>query len=150
MYIGDRGRLVVSIFSLYDVVNAKGDEYNQGELLRWLGESILYPTNFLPSKKLEWFPIDALSAKITFNYNKLSLFFIISFNSIGEIIQLETKRFMGKTRLETWIIKVAGYKKINNVLVPTSFEVLWRLPKGDFSYAKFNIKAVEYNKPEKF
>jgi hypothetical protein len=60
---------------------------------------------------------------------------------------METKRYMDENNLETWIIKVAQYKEINNVFVPTSFEVLWRLSKGDFSYAKFNITDIVYNKP---
>jgi hypothetical protein len=57
---------------------------------------------------------------------------------------------MDKTRLETWIIKATNYEEYNNLFVPTGFEVLWRLPEGDFSYAKFNITAVEYNNPKKF
>ncbi|MEP7269469.1 MAG: DUF6544 family protein [Saprospiraceae bacterium] len=150
MYISDQGRLVVSLLSLFKVVNAKGEQYDQGELLRWLGESVLYPTNFLPNERLEWLPIDSTSAKLTFNYKNLSLFFKITFNEIGEIIEMETKRYMGEKKLETWVIKATNYKKLNNVLIPTTFDVLWRLDKGDFSYAKFIITEVEYNKAEKF
>jgi len=150
MYIAGKGRLVVSLFSLFPVVNAKGEQYNQGELLRWLGESILYPTNLLPDERLQWFAIDSQSAKLTFDYNGLSLFFVVTFNQIGEIIQLETKRYMDEKNLETWVIKATNYKEINNVFIPTAFDVLWRLDKGDFSYAKFSITEVEYNKPEKF
>ncbi|MDB5286769.1 MAG: hypothetical protein JWR05_1718, partial [Mucilaginibacter sp.] len=36
------------------------------------------------------------------------------------------------------------------IVVPTAFEVLWRLKKGDFSYAKFNVKKIEYDKPGRF
>ncbi len=150
MYIADKGRLIVSLFSLINVVDVKGEEYNQGELLRWLGESILYPTNFLPSEKLNWLPIDDNTAKLTFNYKGLSLFFIMTFNDIGEIIEMETERYMDAENLETWVIKAADYKALNNVIIPTTFEVLWRLEKGDFSYARFNITVVEYNKNEKF
>ena len=150
MYISDKGRLIVSLFSLYNVVDAKGEKYNEGELLRWLGESVLYPTNFLPSDRLRWFPIDSTTAKLTFNYNGLSLFFKITFNEIGEITEMETKRYMGEKNLETWVIKSTNYKELNNVFIPTAFDVLWRLDKGDFSYAKFNVTDVEYNKPEKF
>ncbi len=150
MYISNKGRLVVLLFSLLKVADAKGEQYNQGELLRWLGESILYPTNLLPGKRLQWIPVDSHSARLTFNYNKLSLFFIISFNEIGEITQMETKRYMDKTTLATWIIKCADYKQMNNVMVPLSFEVLWRLEKGDFSYVKFNIKKIEYDNAEMF
>ncbi len=150
MYIADKGRLVVSLFSLYNVVDAKGEPYNQGELLRWLGESILYPTNLLPGERLKWFTIDSKTSKLTFNYNGLSLFFNISFNEIGEITKMETERYMDENNLETWVIKSFNYKEINSVIIPTSFEVLWKLKKGDFSYAKFNVKEVEYNKPHKF
>lgn len=150
MYIAGRGRLVVSLFSLYNILDAQGQQYNQGELLRWLGESVLYPTNLLPDERLEWFPVDNTTAKLTFNYNGLSLFFKIKFNDAGEITEMETKRYMDEKNLETWVIKSSVYKEFNGVLIPTIFEVMWRLEKGDFSYAKFNITDAEYNKPEKF
>ncbi len=150
MYISDKGRLIASIFSLYNVVDAKGEQYNQGELLRWLGESILYPTNFLPNERLKWLPINSTTARLTYSYKGLSLFFKITFNKIGEITEMETKRYMNGENLETWVIKATNYKQLNNIFIPTAFDVLWRLENGDFSYAKFNITEVEYNKPEKF
>jgi len=150
MYIEDKGRLTVSIFSLIKVVDAQGEQYNQGELLRWLGESILYPTNLLPSDRLKWFSMDDATSKLTYNYNGLSLFFNITFNQMGEITEMETKRYMDEKNLETWVIKVTDYKELNNVLIPTGFEVLWRLEKGDFSYAKFYVKKLEYNNSRRF
>lgn len=151
MYISNQGRLIVSLFSVYNIVDAKGKvKYDIGELLRWLGESILYPTNFLPSDRLTWHSIDYNKAKLAFQYNGLSLFFIITVNEIGEITEMETKRYMGEENLETWVIKATKYVEWNSVLVPTVFDVLWRLEQGDFSYAKFNITAIEYDKPEKF
>ena len=150
MYISDQGRLIATLFSLYNVVDAKGEKYNKGELLRWLGETVLYPTNFLPSETLQWSSIDALTAKLTYNYKGLSLFFKITFNDVGEITEMETKRYMGEKNLETWVINPANYKELNNVIIPTAFDVLWRLDKGDVIYAKFNITDVEYDKPEQF
>ncbi|MDB5110922.1 MAG: hypothetical protein JWR67_2036, partial [Mucilaginibacter sp.] len=137
-------------FSIYNIVDGRGKAFDQGELLRWLGESVLYPTNLLPSENLRWSAIDTRAAKFTFNYKGLSLFYIATFNNAGEIIQLESKRYMDKSNLETWIIKLANYKKVNEIVVPTTFEVLWRLKKGDFSYAKFNVKKIEYGKPVRF
>lgn len=151
MYLSGKGRLIVSLFSLFTVVDAKGKEkYDSGELLRWLGESILYPTNFLPSDRLHWFPIDAKKAKLTFDYNGLSLFFILTFNELGEITEMETQRYMGEANLETWVIKASNYKEFFTILIPTEFDVLWRLEKGDFSYAQFNITEVEYDLAERF
>ena len=150
-YLADKGRLSVYFLSFYKMLDAKNKkEYNQSELLRWLGESLLYPTNLLPSERLHWLPIDEVSAKMVFNYNGLSLYFIVTFNKKGEIISLETKRYMNANQLETWIINALDYREINNILIPTFFNVNWRLNNRDFSYAQFNITTVEYNIPEQF
>lgn len=150
MYIADKGRLVVALFSLFHVVDKMGEQYNQGELLRWLGESVMYPTNLLPGEHLHWFPIDAHHAKLSFIYKGLDLFFLFTFNSIGEITEMETKRYMSEDKLEIWVIKIADYKLISNILIPVRFEVLWRLKEGDFSYARFRMKTVEFDKPVRF
>lgn len=150
MYIADKGRLVVSFFSLVNIVDAKGEKYNQGELLRWVGESVWFPTNLLPSERLQWTPIDSLTSKLTFKHSGLSVFYIVTFNEIGEITQIETKRYMGGGSLETWIGKFTDYKDMNGIIIPTTIEGVWKLKNGDYSYAKFNVKNIEYNKPEKF
>jgi hypothetical protein len=150
MYILDKGRLVVSIFGLVKVVDGQGASYDQGELLRWLGESVLYPTNLLPGPNLRWSAIDAHTAEFTFHHLALVLHYRVTFNDIGEITELETKRYMDKDHLTTWIIKIAGYRQMNQVKVPTAFEVIWRLKPADLSYAKFHITKVEYDRPELF
>lgn len=150
LYISDKGRLVVSLLSLINVVDAQGEKYNAGELQRWLAEGVWFPTNLLPSEKLQWSPIDAQTAKLSFQYKDLSIFYIVTFNEIGEIVQMETKRFMGEENLETWVGILKNYKEMNGMIVPTSIEAIYRLEKGDYSYAKFKIKKIEYDRPEKF
>ncbi|MGY4538378.1 hypothetical protein ACVW0P_002798 [Mucilaginibacter sp. UYNi724] len=149
MYISDKGRLVVSLFSLYNIVNGKGKKFNQGELLRWLAESVWFPTNLLPSESLQWLAMDKNTAKLIFTYRGMSLSYIVSFSN-DEITQFQTSRYMGNEKLETWIGKPGAYQKINNIMVPTKIEAIWRLAKGDFSYAKFNVLRIDYNLPEKF
>lgn len=150
MYIADKGGLVVSLFSVYDIVDGKGEKFNQGELLRWLGESVWFPTNLLPTKNLQWTAIDGASAKLTFSHGGLTISYIVTFNEIGEITQLETKRYMGNENLETWLGKLTDYKEMNGIIIPTNIEAIWKLEKGDFSYVKFKIKTIEYNKAELF
>lgn len=150
MYLSGRGRLVVSLLSVYNIVDGTGEKYDQGELLRWLGESVWFPTNLLPGENLQWTPIDDQSAKLNFTYRGLTLFYIVTFNENGEITQLETKRYMGEENLETWVGRLTDYKEINGILIPATIEGIWKLESGDYSYAKFNVKNIEYNKPAKF
>lgn len=146
MYIADKGRLVVSLLSLINVVDGKGEKFNEGELQRWLAECVWFPTNLLPSEKLNWTAIDSLTAKLTFNYKGISIFYIVTFNETGEITKMETKRYMSEENRETWLGKLADYKEINGIIVPTSIEATWKLEKGDYSYAKFKVKKIEYIK----
>ena len=151
MYLTNEGRLIATIFSTINVVDIHGkQQYDESELLRWLGESVWFPTNLLPSKNLQWTAIDSSSAKLTFEYQGLSLFYIITFNEIGEITQMETKRYMDENRKETWVINPTNYEERSGIIMPTKAEVFWRLKEGDFSYAKFNVTTIEYDKPERF
>jgi hypothetical protein len=149
-YISDRGGLIATIFSLFNVVNASGASFDQGELLRWLAESVWYPTNLLPSERLQWTPVDSNSAKFTFKYKELSLLFLVRFNELGEIVEMETKRNMDETRVETWICKMYNYQLINNIKVPVLCEAMWRLQTGDVSYAKFRVTKIDYDRPFRF
>lgn len=150
MFIAGKGRLVVSLSSVFNIVDSKGEKIDQGELLRWLGESVWFPTNLLPGENLTWAAIDSLSAKLSFSYNGINIFYLVTFNEIGEITRLETQRYMGEDNLETWVGLLTDYKEINGVKVPTRIEGTWKLPTGDFSYARFQVTKLEYDKPEKF
>lgn len=150
MYISGKGQLKVSLISFIPILHVEGPNYNQGELLRWFGESVWFPTNLLPNERIHWNPIDSTSANMYFTYLDDSLHFKVTFNKQNEITQLETKRFMDAGRLETWIIKLSDYQEMNDILIPVKAEVLWRLDSGDFSYARFMIHAIEYDNPVMF
>ncbi|HEV8084083.1 MAG TPA: DUF6544 family protein [Chitinophagaceae bacterium] len=51
MYLSNEGRLIATILSTINVVDVHGkQQYNESELLRWLAESVWFPTNFYPQK----------------------------------------------------------------------------------------------------
>lgn len=94
-------------------------------------------------------PIDQHTAKMTFTYNGHSLFYIVNFNEIGEITQLETKRFMEES-LETWIGKTSNYQEANGIKIPTTIDAIRKLRTGDYSYAKFNATELDFDIPRRF
>lgn len=57
-YINGEGNLSVYLFGLIRIVNKSGNTVAQAELLRWLGESVWMPNNFLPGENLKWEKID--------------------------------------------------------------------------------------------
>ena len=150
VYIGGTGNLKVKLLSLIKIVDAKGQETNQGELLRWLGEAPLFPTALLPSENLKWEPIDNDSAKVIFTDKNLTIEGVFCFNEEGQITQFKTKRYKDKTTLENFTGYYGDYRTVDGMKVPFYLEATWNLESGDFSYAKFKVTKIEYNNPSKF
>ena len=149
-FIDEKGGLIVTIFNVYNFVDSSGNNFDEGELQRWLAESVWFPTNLLPSEYLKWSEIDDNSAKLFFNYKTISFFFIVRFNQIGEITEIEGNRFMTAERKEKWVCKMANYQERNGVKIPISDQAIWRLKDGDQVYAKFEVQKIDYNIYEKF
>lgn len=145
-YINGKGNLKVSVLSTFTIVDGKGANYDHSELLRWLGESVWFPTNLLPSKYLKWLPIDEDSATLEFDYRGISVSYIVRFNEKGEIAELETKRYKDADDLETWIGRLSAYQLLNDMWIPTAIEALWKLKDGEFPYAKFNLVEIDNQK----
>ncbi|MFZ4715875.1 MAG: DUF6920 family protein [Bacteriovoracaceae bacterium] len=150
MYIKDNGRLMVFLLSFLKIVDGHGLEYDQGELSRWLAENVWFPTNLLPSQNLSWSAIDNFHSKLIYNHHGIQLLFYVEINKIGEIVQIETKRYMDKEKLETWVIRLSEYKTMNNIKVPTKISASWQIESGEFTYARFNILKMEYDKNKSF
>ena len=105
-FIGDQGGLIATLLNVYNIVDAKGSHFDEGELQRWLAESVWFPTNFLPSKYVSWSAIDGNSAKLSFHYNAVAFDFMVSFNAIGEITEIQGERFMAADKKEKWVCKM--------------------------------------------
>jgi hypothetical protein len=145
-YIADMGNLKVSIMNIFTVVDGKGSTFDEGELQRWVAESVWFPTNLLPSEKIKWTAINATSAKLSFRYKEISFDYIVNFNALGEIVTMETQRFMTVTKRENWVCRMSNYKEIDTIKIPFSAEAIWKLQTGDYSYAKFDVQKIEYNR----
>ncbi|TCD04423.1 hypothetical protein EZ449_17455 [Pedobacter frigidisoli] len=149
IYIGATGTLEVLLFSALKIVSSKGKIYDQGELLRWLAESVWFPTNLLPDENKQWFAIDSENARLKVSIDGVVLNYLVTFNERGEIARLATRRYM-TNKLETWIINLSSYREINSVKIPFYAEASWKLEDKLFTYARFSVRKVEYDKPYRF
>lgn len=152
-FANGEGSLVVKMLSVFKVAEAKGEEYDQAELVRFLSEMIWFPSAFL-SDYIHWEPIDSESVKATIQVNDLSASAVLHFNPEGQMTNLVAERYMdvsGGMILKKWSTPLHKYEEINGVMVPVKGEGVWRLSTGDFSYVKITeIPELEYNNPSVF
>ncbi len=148
-FVQGKGNLVIKLLSVFPVVDVTGEKANQGELLRWLGETPLFPTALLPSENVSWVAIDNSSAKVIFDNGVIKLDAIFVFNEEGEAVRFEAKRYK-EDRLEDWTGYYRNYMEVDGVRIPSEIEAVWNLEQGDFSYARFDIEEIEFNVPQEF
>jgi hypothetical protein len=149
-YVNGQGRLTVKLLSLFKIVDGKGPQFDEGELQRWLAENFWFPTNLLPNEHMRWESVDEATARLIFEYKEMSLTMNVSFNEKGELITIACQRYMGEDNLQKWQGYASEYEERNGIMIPTFIEAVWALDSGDYSYARFKIKTIEYDYPVPF
>ena len=137
------------ILSLFTVVDAgPSPEMNEGELLRYLAESVWFPTSLLPGEGVEWNSIDGQSARASLTHNGNSVSLVFSFNERNEVERVfAEKRYReidGAFEPTPWTGCFTNYEERNGMLIPLDGEVAWNLPDGDLSYWRGRIETIEY------
>lgn len=141
------GYMLIKLFSLVPVVNAKGKEINQGTLVRYLAEMCWFPSAAL-NNYIKWVPLDPLSAKATMNYLGTEASGIFYFNSNADLVKFEADRYYTankKSAIEKWQVTCKDYKSFNGIRIPFKNEVTWKLKEGDFTWLKLELTDIVYN-----
>ena len=100
-YVAGTGVLHPALFGLVSLGTVQGaGEIARGELMRWLAESIWYPTVLLPGQGLSWQPVDDTSALATLTDGPITLTMLFRFGEDGLVsgIRVEARGGVGGGR----------------------------------------------------
>lgn len=151
-YQNGKGSMLIKPMSLFTVADSKGKEVDQGTLLRYLAETMWFPSAAL-NDYIQWVEVDDNNVKATMSYLETTASGIFSINELGEVTNFEAERygeFDGDYRLETWSIPVTDYRTFQGIKVPTKGEITWKLDEGDFNWFNFEVMELEYNEPSAY
>ena len=146
-YVAGRGALTVWLLGALPIVRGHGPIYDQGDLVRWLGESVWFPTSLLPGAGVSWAPIDDHSATLSLTDHGLTVACVVHFNSWGEIERCETHRYRDATHFDVWVTRCAAYRVWHGVRIPTQAEAAWVIEGVEHPYARFRLREIEYDQP---
>jgi len=149
-YEAGRGSLRVRLLGAVPVVNGHGPHFDEGELLRWLAESAWLPTALLPGAGIAWTAVDEHSARLTFTQNGQLVTLLMRFNERDEIEACEAPRYFDDTTQRPWVCRYAQYRRWHGVLIPTVGEAAWVVDGQEQSYARFEVRELEYEPLQAF
>jgi hypothetical protein len=147
--IDGRGRMYIRAGGLITVADGTGERFDQGTLLRWLGEIVWFPSGAL-SPAVTWQAIDDRSARATVSHRGTSATAVFRFDERGRVVGLAAKRWFDGKSLEDWEIPITEWGVVRGVEIPTKGTAIWRIPQdrgGDFEYYRWEITDVEANAP---
>lgn len=141
------GRLRAKLLSFIKIADAKGPEVDQGELLRYLAETIWFPTVWL-SDYIQWEGIDARSARTTLSQAGLTVAAVFHFNDEAQLDRVTADRYReenGKFALRRWSGRLEDYREVGGMRIPMKVEVSWQLDSAEFTCFRAEIAEIEYN-----
>ena len=147
-FIDGKGEMQIKMFSTINVVNANGNQIDEGTLQRFLGEIVWFPSAAL-SPYISWEPIDALSAKATMDYMGTKGSGIFYFNKQGDFVKYSALRYKGNeldAKRYEWVINVIEHAVLNGIKIPVKMAATWKLDEGDWTWLEMEITDIKYNK----
>jgi hypothetical protein len=147
MFVNGHGRMQAKLLSFFKVVDARGPETDQAELLRYLAEIAWFPTGWL-SPYIEWESMDQCSAKATLRLSGHSVSAVVHFDDEYRLSRVTAERHMeeaGRFPLREWSGKMSDYRPIGGLLVPFRATATWHLASGDLEYFLGEVTRIKYD-----
>jgi hypothetical protein len=150
LYKNQSAIMLIKIFGLFTVADAKGKEMNQGETVTLFNDMCFMAPASLIDRKIVWEEIDSLTIDAKFTNGTITVGATLYFNEYGELINfISNDRFEttdGKTYINyPWMTPVTGYININGYRLPSGAKLVYKHPEEDFCYGEFNLVSIEYN-----
>ena len=147
-YSEGKGHMLIKMLSLFPVADAKGPETDQGSMLRYLAETVWFPSGAL-HESIQWEQLDSSSAKATMNWGGITASGIFRFDAKGDPLSFEAKRYYDREEgatLEDWFIRIEpnGIREFGGIRIPSRSAVSWKLKEGDFNWFNLEITELEY------
>ena len=148
-YKAGHGHMFGKVAGLLTVVDFRGDELDQGTMLRYLNEMTWFPIAFL-GDNITWHAVDDRSADVTFTDCGKSVSACMFFDDAGRLTDFVAQRCRenkGSFTLDTGSTPMTKFGVLGGLTLPVRGQAVWRLPGGDLPYADLELSEIEYNGP---
>jgi hypothetical protein len=142
-----KGNMLIKPLFMVTAADSRGQEINQGTLLRYMAEMAWFPQAAV-SKYVRWEFIDDHRARVTMAYGGTSACGVYRFNDDGTFAGFEALRygdFDGTYRMEKWSVATTGYRSFNGIVIGNKNEVTWKLKEGDFKWLRLEITKMDWH-----
>ncbi len=157
-YVAGKGGMLVRPLDLFTVEDARGPEYDLGELVTYLNDAVLLAPSMLLAPGVRFAEVDDGAFDVSISDHGLTARARVLVGPDGAPRDFETTdRFCSENPFDRkqklvrarWTTPVDGFVRADGRAIPTRGRAVWHLPQGDFTYAEFEFDPAElvYNVP---
>jgi hypothetical protein len=143
MYHAGEGHMLIKAASAFTVADAKGEELDQGEMMRYLNEMMWFPSAFLEDN-VSFEAVDSSSAEVTLSDHGRRVTATLFFDADGRLTEFVGRRYTGG-KLETWSVPVVAYGHLAGLELPTRCKAVWKLDRGDQEYVDVTVTELHHD-----
>jgi hypothetical protein len=149
-YQHETARMNIKLFGLFAVAQASGAAMNRAETVTLFNDMCLMVPASLIDQRIEWIPVDSLSAKAIFTNGTNKITATLFFNTQGQLINFisDDRTDVNGMKQYRFSTPVKEYILLNGITTMKYGEAVWHYPEGEFVYGEFNLKSIEYNVPD--
>jgi hypothetical protein len=146
-YEAGHGHMFGKLAGLFTVFDVRGEQLDQGTMVRYLSEMIWFPSAFL-GENIKWDGVDDHTARVTFSDHGNSVSGLMHFDETGKLTNFTAERYReieGEFFLDAWSTPITKYGLMAGLNLPIGGQAVWNLPDGDLVYAEVEITEITYN-----
>jgi len=146
-YIEGAAALEMRLFGVIPVASDSGPEMDEGDLLRYLNETMWFPAGVL-SPYITWESVDDTSARATMDYEGSRGSGTFYFDEEGRITNMIADRFDREYgAIVPWSTPLHNYGEFGGIRVPTEGEAVYTRDTGDYAYIRLRVTEIDYDEP---
>ncbi|MCX9078210.1 MAG: hypothetical protein OIN84_09570, partial [Candidatus Methanoperedens sp.] len=149
VYKSGHGHMRGKLLGLFTVADGRGEEIDQGTMVRYLQEMTWFPSAYLGSN-IRWQAVDDHAADVTLTDGDREVTARMYFDDRGRLLTFIAQRygdFKGEYKIRTWTTPVTEYGFMAGLYLPVAGLGVWQLPEGDLTYINVHLSEIEYNQP---
>ncbi len=143
-FVDGTGSMLVRLLGLMTVVDESGPAIDQGSLMRWLNETMWFPSVWA-TDVITWVPIDDNRARGRVDVEGLGVEAEFEFDDEGRLIDFHALRHNADEGVPIpWSTPIAGHATYHDVELPSGGSAVWKLDEGAFEYITIEATDVRY------
>ena len=151
IYLRGRGQMTGKLLGLVTVVDAKGPEFDVGELVTYLNDAVLIAPSLLLGPRTSWSAVDDESFDLTFGDGEHRIsarVFIDERGAVRDFTSMDKLAALpGGLVQALWHTPVTDWRAVDGRQLPTRGSTTYDLEEGPYTYLEFEFAAdsVVYN-----